>query len=263
MMSPDPSGLSAENPANPQSWNLYSYVLNNPLVHIDPTGLDCVYYNNPGDDVEEVDHHSNSDFCKSDGGNWEEGTTYKGWQQYDKASGTWTGFSLDSSNVFMYGGVSPGGDGTGSGLNYVGACQGNCLYGTSASISSINDQLQWSGGTLVGMMEFAISQTDGLSNASRDLINFTAGLSVNHWCGAGGSGVPGNSNDWACLAHDYGYSINGLTVGSNFNLLLPPNKAAKLRMINQALCNSVSGMGGAEISAYFHTIGSVTAPCSF
>ncbi len=29
--SPDPAGLAAVNPANPQSWNRYAYVLNNPL----------------------------------------------------------------------------------------------------------------------------------------------------------------------------------------------------------------------------------------
>jgi YD repeat-containing protein len=42
-LSPDPSGLKATNPANPQTWNRYSYVLNNPLAATDPTGLDCVY----------------------------------------------------------------------------------------------------------------------------------------------------------------------------------------------------------------------------
>jgi RHS repeat-associated protein len=40
-MSPDPSGLSLADPTNPQSFNLYSYVMNNPLNNIDPTGMTC------------------------------------------------------------------------------------------------------------------------------------------------------------------------------------------------------------------------------
>ncbi len=40
--SPDPAGLAAVDPANPQSWNRYAYVLNNPLALVDPLGLnDC------------------------------------------------------------------------------------------------------------------------------------------------------------------------------------------------------------------------------
>jgi len=38
-ISPDPAGLGATNPANPQTWDRYAYVANNPLGLIDPLGL--------------------------------------------------------------------------------------------------------------------------------------------------------------------------------------------------------------------------------
>ena len=38
-MSPDPSQLYYADPTNPQSLNLYGYVMNNPLTVVDPTGL--------------------------------------------------------------------------------------------------------------------------------------------------------------------------------------------------------------------------------
>ncbi len=45
-VSPDPAGLSAADPTNPQSWNRYAYVLNNPLSGMDTSGLDgnCTTY---------------------------------------------------------------------------------------------------------------------------------------------------------------------------------------------------------------------------
>ncbi len=81
-MSPDPGGLLVANPANPQSWNMYSYGLNNPLGNVDPYGYDCVYLNNAGTDIDRdangnatgIDTNSNSGECGKNGGYWVDGT---------------------------------------------------------------------------------------------------------------------------------------------------------------------------------------------
>ncbi len=70
-ISPDPAGRGAVNLASPGSWNRYAYVLNNPLLLIDSTGLDPCGGDDgggggggddgggggPGDDEEEVAGH--------------------------------------------------------------------------------------------------------------------------------------------------------------------------------------------------------------
>jgi RHS repeat-associated protein len=38
-LTPDPAGVSAVNPSNPQTWNMYAYVTNNPTTLNDPSGL--------------------------------------------------------------------------------------------------------------------------------------------------------------------------------------------------------------------------------
>ena len=44
-LSPDPSGLASANPASPQSFNRYVYVMNTPLNATDPLGLNIDYKN--------------------------------------------------------------------------------------------------------------------------------------------------------------------------------------------------------------------------
>jgi RHS repeat-associated protein len=43
-MSPDPIGNFVADSTNPQTWNLYTYALNNPLRYVDPSGLDGFDY---------------------------------------------------------------------------------------------------------------------------------------------------------------------------------------------------------------------------
>jgi RHS repeat-associated protein len=76
-MSPDPTGLYYASSSNPQSLNLYSYVLNNPLINIDPTGTECVWddgsYDSDGDywtGEGAVDGSGNHTGCSGQGGTW-------------------------------------------------------------------------------------------------------------------------------------------------------------------------------------------------
>jgi RHS repeat-associated protein len=73
--SPDPAGLAAVDPASPQSWNRYAYVLNSPLNATDPYGLFCVWDNGSYD---ANDDPSTGSYDKCQGPNGAGGTWFNG-----------------------------------------------------------------------------------------------------------------------------------------------------------------------------------------
>jgi len=62
--SPDPAGIGAAHWGDPQTWNRYAYVRNNPLALVDPTGMDCLGDGDPdpgGDPVDAGRVHAEDD----------------------------------------------------------------------------------------------------------------------------------------------------------------------------------------------------------
>jgi RHS repeat-associated protein len=113
-ISPDPAGVSAVNSSNPQSWNRYAYVLNNPLVATDPFGLYCNWGNGTWDDL---DGGANQSDCEDQGGFWVDGiSTSEALQQLqeqgtpifqvDATDGTGTDGSGAATSTFGTGNIA-------------------------------------------------------------------------------------------------------------------------------------------------------------
>jgi RHS repeat-associated protein len=86
-ISPDPAGLSAANISNPQSWNRYAYVLNNPLSLTDPLGLFCVWDNGSYDSNDDPNTGNKSACEDGNGGTWFNGSP----SDWSPGAGDWSG----------------------------------------------------------------------------------------------------------------------------------------------------------------------------
>lgn len=101
-ISPDPSGQSAVDPTDPQTWNRYSYVTNRPMNSYDPLGLDCAYLNDDGTAANNIDQGSNEGECASTGGYWIAGKVLStSWITANADAGTVVGQGLDANGNFQ------------------------------------------------------------------------------------------------------------------------------------------------------------------
>jgi RHS repeat-associated protein len=178
-LSPDPGWFFATNPTNPQTWNLYSYVLNNPLNAVDPDGFDCVYLNNAGTDVDRdangnptgIDQNSNKGECDTNGGKWVNGTV------------TNVYLSSTSNDVYLTGQAADGSQ-TSSGTDYVsGGSSSVIVTGDPTSVNGVDGSV------------LALFQENPLSYESlRSFDPWSARLFGSHWCGP--EGAASRLMDW-------------------------------------------------------------------
>jgi RHS repeat-associated protein len=225
--SADPSGLFFADPTNPQSLNLYGYVLNNPLRNIDRDGLRCVWDDGSFDSEDDADTGSQGQ-CEAQGESWYDAGTY--------ASGTdWASTNPDGT-LTLYG-AAPS--------------QSVTVTGTATGVEV--DTTLWLSGywANVGI---------AITNATNTLIGSGGSSSqtpyyrffMTHYCGPGGAGATTGVMDQACKAHDACFASAGLDASVNVStsgVSLNLQQASMAQACNQALYNAARSNPRAHGSA--------------
>jgi len=261
-MSPDPSGLLAQRPDDPQSWNLYAYVRNNPLVLIDPSGLDCVNpTNNTGGFT--VNHDTNSGACGKSGGTWVPGYVDESWVKYNDNNNQYQVASINDT------GSNEDSPGSGSSIDYAtfktGAVtdeSGDCLSGckgygfSTQSTESLESQLVGKS-DLGNYLHFLSDRTQPLTGGLLSKIAY-GGLAFwrDHWAGPGGFGPPGGRGDWAASVHDFNFDQNGpIKIGMYFNPAISPATAkALIQSDNMLIRNAGGGLQAGKFAVFFGAV---------
>ncbi len=220
-MRPDPAGLAAVNPANPQSWNRYAYVLNNPLRAIDPLGLDCVFLNDAGDGIEEIAPELDASECGAEGGVYFAGSIDPGSFQADPNSDFVFAMGMAGNSQFSCGGLSCDPNSLGDFSNSVfGASSVNVTAAGSGSafwnlMDAFWNHLPWAGGIFI-----PIPHTGGIVSVMIPLAYIPStntscvglGLAATTPTGkfvSGGPLVTGDLNNAKNILSGFGYNFGG------------------------------------------------------
>jgi RHS repeat-associated protein len=248
-LSPDPSGLKYADQMNPQSFNLYSYVRNNPLINTDPTGLECVWDDGSYDSNDDpstgdgaVDQSGNHTGCSGQGGTWIDHSYFSDNNMADWSSqANQTLADMTTPTITVTAPDNPALMQSASFMMSQVQSWGNNITGLSNIMSyTALDAFKWA---------FDGKHTpNGCASGLAGCVYF-----YGNWCGKGGSGAPVDAVDAACMVHDFLYEKFGFTLPSNYQ---GGNEA--LQVINQGLCNTTvdlqPGVPAAEINLYFGPI---------
>jgi RHS repeat-associated protein len=201
-MSPDPSGLGYADQTNPQSFNLYSYVMNNPLSNTDPTGMTCQTNSTDGSTYDDGDGKGCSTIDQADAtdlknGNYSD-TVYANMQFMNQA---WSAMSNG------YGPISTG-DGY-SGPAASGAAPNNVPTISPAVCTGAAIAGGASAGALIG---------EGVGGFVGGLLGGGGGTLVAPGVGTVGGGIAGTSAG-AGIGAGVGGFIGGLVGGAASNIL--------------------------------------------
>jgi hypothetical protein len=239
-MSPDPENFGA-NIMNPQSWNMYSYAMNNPLINTDPDGRECVWDDGSYDSKDDPDSGS-ADKCGGLGGTWIGNDVFENSQYY---RGDWSG-DANSTLGGLVGNIQ-------SCSAAVGGGQGASLMVADAFASGFsNDQTAYVLGT--ADIETATGMTESGGKQGAAYFNQYDGRMGNNSPGDGytyrGRGYAQLTGKWS-----YGYWSNQL----GLNLVQHPGLAATPDTAAQVIVEGMdrgSFRGGNSIQDFVNSSGS-------
>jgi RHS repeat-associated protein len=234
-VSPDPAGLAAVDITNPQTWNRYAYVGNNPLNATDPLGLYCAV---------NADGTGTLNGCT-------QGAAGLGWgsEEFGDWSGGWgegIGWSARLWPVFLtgiwdvFGGIGGGGgshppSGGGSASNpYTNPNPtGN---GSNNDPYTFHTWVFWPFPSDAKIGPYGPPKPTGWWSI------FTT-LPGTNYCGPGGRGKPRNGVDELCMEHDACEESSGANFRINFEMALQlpmSSHRGAVSNCNQTLCENLA-----------------------
>jgi RHS repeat-associated protein len=251
--SPD-QPLIDQHPDNPQSWNLYSYVRNNPLKFLDPSGRGCVTDLGQGSDADHekvgINNSISSGDCAGQHGTWVPGDVDKNNIGAYRGSGGDINFQVttNTGGNFYYSSFVSGAqtdeNGVGAGANIA-----------HASTDWIRSQIV--GGSLDQLMSFAANRMEPRRDGGLMALLAGPGFSWNapdNWAGPGGMGTPQGQGDWAAMVHDYNFFTNNITLLTYFNPFISRATAKALIQSDNNLIGHAGGAQAVKMGMFFGVV---------